>query len=213
MNRTKHGLTLLLTVCVLALVASLSGTAYAALGKGSVGSKVIKNGAVKAIDLATGSVTSAKVADGTLAGADLAPSSIGSSHVQDGSLTGVDLANGSVGAADLAAGSVGATQLGQIITVQNTTDSISDADGTTNGGSFGTIHTQANCPAGSRVLSGGAEWVEPSSGSVDTKMLLLHSSKRIGNGWTARGIVDMGAQGEVKFRVFVDCLAVAGAQQ
>ncbi len=188
--------TLVLVACVLALVTATSSTAWA-LGKGSVNSRAIKNGAVRTVDLADGSVTSAKVKDGGLTGADLA----------DGSVSGADLTDGTVGIADLGESAVGARQLASIFTIENRTSHIGDDDGTTNGGSFGTIWTRADCPANSLAIGGGADWVEATSGSVDTKNLYLHSSKRLGNSWYARGIVDIGAQGEVKLRVYVDCLA------
>jgi hypothetical protein len=193
--------TLALAACVLALVTAMSSSAYA-LGKGSVTSRAIKNGAVKTVDLARNAVTSAKVRDASLTGADLA----------DGSVTSADLAAGTVGTQDLAQGSVGAQQLGVIVTVENRTAWLGDEDGTTNGGTFGTVWTRADCPAGTLAIGGGADWVEPTSGSVDTKNLYLHSSKRLGNSWYARGIVDIGAQGDVKLRVFVDCLTGAGLQ-
>lgn len=192
---------LVLAACVLALVTAMSSTAWA-LGKGSVSSRAIKNGAVKTVDLARGAVTSAKVKDASLSGADLA----------DGSVTGTDVADGSIGTDDIAQSAVGAKHLGVIVTVENRTSHVGDDDGTTNGGTFGTIWTRADCPAGTLAIGGGAEWVEATSGTVDTKNLYLHSSKRMGNSWYARGIVDIGAQGEVKLRVYVDCLSGAGLQ-
>ncbi|MFC5177149.1 hypothetical protein [Nocardioides taihuensis] len=191
MTRIFDRRTLVFAVCVLALVVAMSSTAWA-LGRNSVNSRAIKNGAVKTVDLATDAVTSAKV--------------------RDGSVDGADLADGGVQPEDLSQSAVGASQLGEIITVSTTSSSVGDADGTTNGGDHGTVWTQANCPGETRAISGGAEWVEPTSGSVDTKDLYLHTSKPVADGWYARGIVDIGAQGMVKLRVYVSCLLPGGIQ-
>ena len=65
-------------VSTLALVVALgSGGAFAAgLAKNSVGSKQIKNGAVKMVDLKPGALTGAAVADGSVTGADILESSL-----------------------------------------------------------------------------------------------------------------------------------------
>jgi hypothetical protein len=60
-----------MVVAIVALIASLSGTAYAALGKNTVGSKQLKSSAVKTGKIANNAVTSGKVADKSLTGADI----------------------------------------------------------------------------------------------------------------------------------------------
>lgn len=64
-----------------------------------------------------------------------------------------------------------------------------------------------SCPTGSVMVSGGATWVDASSGDLDLKNVYLHTSAPLSNGWYGRGIVDVGAQGSVKLRVYVRCLA------
>jgi hypothetical protein len=61
-----------MVVAVVALVASLGGTSYAAatLAKNSVGSPQLKTGAVKTADLGSNAVTAAKVKNGSLLAAD-----------------------------------------------------------------------------------------------------------------------------------------------
>ncbi|MDA0178838.1 hypothetical protein OJ997_00905 [Solirubrobacter phytolaccae] len=61
-----------MVVAVVALVASLGGTSYAAatLAKNSVGSPQLKTGAVKTADLGANAVTAAKVKNGSLLAAD-----------------------------------------------------------------------------------------------------------------------------------------------
>jgi hypothetical protein len=76
-----------MAVAFVALLAALSGTAVALPGKNSVDSGDIKNGQVKAKDLAPSSVTSAKVKNNALTGAD----------VLDDSLTGADIGESTLG--------------------------------------------------------------------------------------------------------------------
>jgi hypothetical protein len=61
-----------LVIAVIALIASLMGTAYAAkLGKNSVGSRQLKSKAVKTGKISNNAVTSVKVKNNSLTGADI----------------------------------------------------------------------------------------------------------------------------------------------
>jgi hypothetical protein len=60
-----------LIISIIALIAALSGTAYAALGKNSVGSRQLKRKSVTTGKIANNAVTSAKVAKETLTGDDI----------------------------------------------------------------------------------------------------------------------------------------------
>lgn len=64
-------------VAVVALVAALTGTAYAALGKNTVGSRQIKAGAVTGAKIAENAVNSEKVANGSLTGKDINAEALG----------------------------------------------------------------------------------------------------------------------------------------
>jgi hypothetical protein len=66
-----------MVIAVIALIAALSGTAYAALGKNSVGSRQLKAKAVTTGKLADNAVNSAKVAKGSLTGADINVDALG----------------------------------------------------------------------------------------------------------------------------------------
>jgi hypothetical protein len=66
-----------LVIAVIALCAALTGTAWAALGKNSVGSKQLKSKAVTTGKIANNAVTGAKVASNTLTGADINLSQLG----------------------------------------------------------------------------------------------------------------------------------------
>jgi len=60
-----------LVVAIIALIASMVGTAWAALPKNSVGTKQLKSKAVTTGKIANNAVTGAKVASGTLTGQDI----------------------------------------------------------------------------------------------------------------------------------------------
>lgn len=64
-------------VALIALVAALSGTAYAALGKNSVGTRQLKAKAVTSGKIANNAVTSAKVAKNSLTSADINVGALG----------------------------------------------------------------------------------------------------------------------------------------
>lgn len=66
-----------MVVAVVALIAALSGSAYAALGKNSVGTRQLKAKAVTAGKIANNAVTSAKVAQNSLTGSDINLSALG----------------------------------------------------------------------------------------------------------------------------------------
>jgi hypothetical protein len=111
-------------MATLALFVALGGVGYAAahLRRDSVGSRQIKENAVKASEQAPNSVDGSNVIDQSLGGADIANGAIGSAQVNDGSIGSADVANGaigsaqvndgSIGGADIAGGAVGSTQIG-----------------------------------------------------------------------------------------------------
>ena len=66
-----------LVIAIIALIASLTGTAWAALGKNSVGSKQLKSKAVTTGKIANNAITGIKVASGTLTGEDINLSQLG----------------------------------------------------------------------------------------------------------------------------------------
>jgi hypothetical protein len=64
-------------VAIIALFAALTGSAYAALGKNTVGSKQLKSKAVTTGKIANNAVNGAKVAPGSLSGEDINVSALG----------------------------------------------------------------------------------------------------------------------------------------
>ena len=97
-------------VAYVAVFLALCSGAYAMSNvapRNSVVSRSIKNGQVKAKDLARNSVRSSSVRNGSLAGADLATGAVGSAQVADGALTGADVHADSLTGAQINEGSLG----------------------------------------------------------------------------------------------------------
>lgn len=133
-----------------------------------------------------------------------AKNSVVSKSIKNGQVKNKDLGANAVTSDKIADGAVRAADLGPIVTVTATSTATPDGDGSTNGGfNLGIADATATCPAGTRVISGGAEWV----GAVLDSNTYLHSSTVSGNGWKARGIVDFGAQGTVQLKVTALCVS------
>lgn len=66
-----------LIVAIIALIAALTGTAWAALGKNSVGSKQLKKNAVTSAKIKNNAITTAKVKNGAITGAKVQAGSLG----------------------------------------------------------------------------------------------------------------------------------------
>jgi hypothetical protein len=79
-----------LVVAIIALIASLAGTAWAALPKNSVGTPQLKPRAVTTGKIANNAVTGAKVASNTLTGADVNLSQLGTVPSASSAQTGQD---------------------------------------------------------------------------------------------------------------------------
>jgi len=194
-----------LVISCVALFLTLAGTAFAA-PKFLVRSAQIVDSTVRAVDLRDNAVSSPKIADATVSADDLGTDSVGSdeiakdavksdeiaanavtsSEVADQSLTQDDLGPNSVGSSELQTGSIRASELGTIIQVSNSTGI---AANTTNG-------VSVQCPAGTTVISGGAQ---PANFGVE-----MTSSLRSGNGWLYQAKNANGAASTLT--VFAYCL-------
>jgi hypothetical protein len=192
-------------ISCLALFLTLAGTAFAA-PKFLVRSAQIVDSTVRTVDLRDNAVSSPKIADATITADDLgtdsvnsdeiakdavkadeiAANAVASSEVADQSLTQDDLGPNSVGSSELQAGSIRASELGTIIQVSNSTGI---AANTTNG-------VSVQCPAGTTVISGGAQ---PANFGVE-----MTSSLRSGNGWLYQAKNTNGAPSTLT--VFAYCL-------
>ena len=104
-----------MVVAMAALFVALSGAAYAAVAKNSVGAKQIKTNAVRAAEIQDGAVGANEIPNGSLTGDDVQNDSLqsadvdglGSSDVTDESLNGGDVGNGSLTGDDVADESLG----------------------------------------------------------------------------------------------------------
>jgi hypothetical protein len=203
-----------LVIACVALFAALSGSAMAA--KSAIRSAQIVDGTVRTVDLRDNAVNSPKIANSTVSADDLGIDSVGSdeiakdavntdeiakdavktdeiadnvvtsSEVANQSLTQDDLGPNSVGSSELQAGAVRASELGTIIQVSNSTGIAANS---TNG-------VSVQCPAGTTVISGGAQ---PGNFGVE-----MTSSLRSGNGWLYQAKNNNGAASTLT--VFAYCL-------
>jgi hypothetical protein len=156
------------------------------LGTDSVGTDEIAKDAVKSDEIAENAVASPEVAPDSLTAGDLAANSVGSSEVADQSLTQDDLGPSSVGSSEIQTGAIRSSELGTIIQVSNSTGIAANS----NGG------VTATCPAGTTVISGGAQ---PANFGVE-----MTSSLRSGNGWLYQAKNNNGSASTLT--VFAYCL-------
>jgi hypothetical protein len=96
----------------IAVFIALGAGAYAAaLPKKSVGTKQLKNNAVKAGKLADGAVGTPKLSDGAVDAGKLADGAVGTGKLANGAVGTGQIANGAVSSGQLANGAVGSGQL------------------------------------------------------------------------------------------------------
>jgi hypothetical protein len=106
MSLRRH-LTFANAMSLVAVFIALTAGAYAAgLGRNSVKSKQIKDGAVATQDLADAAVTGPKVLDGSVGSVKLADGAVNGAKVADGSLNGADVGDDSLTGADIAEASL-----------------------------------------------------------------------------------------------------------
>jgi hypothetical protein len=176
-------------VAALALFVSLGGVSYA-VATGSIGSREIRDGAVKSRDIANGTVQSRDVRDGGLQGRDVANGTLRSRDVRDGGLRGVDVRDGTLSGADLAPNSLGDREIDEsqldvnrlggfeasryVRNVRRVETSTADDPVTPKAA------PPATCPKGKKLIGGGAHVVAPQPVPV-----ALSSSGPSGNSWTA----------------------------
>ena len=109
---------------------------------------------------------------------------------------------GALGGTAVATAGPGAERaVGKITTVSAMDEDVTDADGASNSGDVGIAAKSVTCPEGTKVIGGGAKFKD---GNTDEAVYLQSSAKRK-NGWSARGVVDFGAQGSVDLVVFAHC--------
>jgi hypothetical protein len=187
------------TLCLFLLLGGASAFAATKLVKNSVGATQIKknavvtakikNAAVTTSKLANNAVTTGKIADAAVTNSKISDTAVTSGKLADNAVTNsklsdkavttgkiVDsavtnpkLAANAVTTGKIADGEVRATDLGTIVTVQNTIQ-VNSGEGKT---------VDVACPAGSIMLSGGGYWT--------TNANSLRTSVKEGNGWRVEG--------------------------
>jgi hypothetical protein len=190
------GLALVLVVAVTALVIGLValrgdvGSIRRAAAEDSVATQSLRDDAVTTEKLATGSVTRDDIASGAIGTAEIAPGQVTGAHVARNALTGADVSERSLGtvpsarrarsAGDAArlGGLPAHTYLAEVVDVSATT--VTDSRR-----AKGPL--LARCPAGTRVISGGAAI----RGAV-TGAALISNTPDHGTGWTATARVARG---------------------
>ena len=148
-----------------ALFCSVGGPAWAVVAANEVVSTSIKDGEVKAVDIATGAVTSSKILDGQVGGVDLAANSVTTAKILDGTVGAADIGAGAVGTSELATSGVTAAD---IATGAVATDEILN-------GSVGNLDLAANAVNGAKILDGSVGVLDLGLNSVSTGEVALDS--------------------------------------
>ena len=98
-------------IAIAVTLAFLAGGGAAVTAQNLITSADIKDGTIKAADLANGAVNSNKIANQTVANADLANNAVGSAKISDGAVATADIANGAVNSNKIANGAVATADL------------------------------------------------------------------------------------------------------
>jgi hypothetical protein len=150
----------------------------------------IADDAVGTEDIARNSVGGSQIADNAVTAEDIASNSINNLDMADNSVTTVEIATGTVFSADLGASAVKAADLGPAFAVAGTGVLVSP--GTSR-------EATVSCPGGSRLLSGGFEWL---SADADGSSVISSSPTFVGDPnttWVVRGRSDTGGAGNTLF--------------
>jgi hypothetical protein len=171
-----------MVVALIALVAALGGSAYAAK---KISSTQIRTGAVGARAVKNRSLTSLDIRKDSLGGATVREERLNSSKIDVRKLRTVPRAN------SVPKNSIGASDLGAV------TRRFGGAATVTNGA---VGRATADCKKGELVLGGGGRWVVPVAGQS-----IQSSYAESDSGWTATGFNASGAPRQ--FQAFAMCLA------
>lgn len=96
-------------IAIIALFAALSGTAFAALGKNTVGTKQLKKNAVTAAKIKNNAVTTSKLKGSGVTAAKLANNSVTTDKIANGAVTGAKIQASSLGTVPNATNATNAT--------------------------------------------------------------------------------------------------------
>ncbi len=208
------GLALALVVAVTALVIGLValrgdvGSIRRAAAEDSVATQSLRDDAVTTEKLATGSVTRDDIASAAIGTAEIAPDQVTGAHVARNALTGADLSERSlrtVPSAREAREAVNATRLGGLparVYLSQVSD-VRAATPTDARPVKGPL--AARCPAGSRVISGGAAIRGAAAGAA-----LVANEPDDATGWTATARVV--SRERPVWRLVVTAVCAAGGE-
>jgi hypothetical protein len=181
-----------LVIAVIALFIGLSGAAYAgnkigtngikgkAVTTGKLSGKAVTKGKLAGKSVATGkladqAVTELKLGDQSVTTSKLGDQSVTESKLGDGSVTSSKQGDGSVTSSKLGDGSVTSSKLGEITKVEKTSPPAAVPQ----------INATADCPAGTKVTSGGfkvTSATDPNNPPIPT------GDKRSNNGWETTAV-------------------------
>lgn len=204
------------TLCLFLLLGGASAFAATKLAKNSVGATQIKKSAVVTAKIKNAAVTNSKLADNAVTSGKITDSAVTNSKIADAAVTSGKLAANAVTNSKLsdnavttgkitdsavtnsklaanavttgkiADGEIRATDLGTIVTAQNTVQINAGAEGT----------ADVACPAGSILISGGGYWTTGANN--------LRTTLKEGNGWRVEGKNTLG--GSAPLTVHAYCL-------
>jgi hypothetical protein len=186
LSKLRSQMTYANVMATIAVFIALGGSSYAALHVGStqivdnsIRSKDIRDNGLRGRDVRTGTIRSSDVRDDSLTGGDVLESSLGTVP----SASNVD-ANG-VNSTAIQDGAVRAPELGPITEVSAISTPVAD---------MGFRGAAVSCPAGTRVISGGA--------APGRNGMHLTVSQRNGNGWAAEIHNESGDTGTFTVRAY-----------
>ncbi len=180
-QRVRRSLSFSNVVALVALFFALGGSVYAATGGKISGTQIeaksipgnrIKPKSLTATQIKASTLSGAQIKAGSIAGAKIQQGSLTGKQVKTGSITGTQIQSGSLTGTQVKAGSLTGTQINgstvtgvsaaAIGTVQYVTSTVPITPESTTA-----TATTANCPAGMKVLGGGATVSKPEFGFVN----------------------------------------------
>lgn len=159
LRKIRGSLSFANVVAVLALFFALGGTVYAAAGK--INGSQIKPSSIPGNRIKPKSLTATQLKAGAVSAAQIKAGSISAGKIQNGSLTGTQIKAGSLTGTQVKSGSltgtqvVGSTLTGVSAAAIGTVQYVA-ATASINPTSVTGTSVTANCPAGMKVIGGGA---------------------------------------------------------
>ena len=160
------------------------------IGPSAIGSLEIADDAVGIEDIGRNSVGGSQIADNNVTSEDIASDSINNSDLANSAVSSAEIANGTVLSVDLGGSAVQAANLGPAFAVVGT--GVVVVSGTSG-------QATVTCPAGSRLLSGGFEWL---SDDNDNTSVIASSPAFVGDPnktWVVEGRSEAGGAGNTLF--------------